>query len=88
MDESRRAEDEMDKMPTLARVIVRVMFREGPVVVAFLVMLAVILGLIPSPYLGKPLDALLQSHKEQLLVMEDIRDTLKKWHPDDQGRKR
>ena len=88
MDESRRAEDEMDKMPTLARVIVRVMFREGPVVVAFLVMLAVILGLIPSPYLGKPLDALLQSHKEQLLVLEDIRDDLKKWLHDDQGRKR
>jgi len=77
----------MDKLPTFARVVVRVLFREGPVVIAFLVMLAVILGLIPSPYLGKPLDALLQSHQEQLAVLEQIRDDLKKWHSDDERRK-
>lgn len=88
MEESRRAEDEMDKMPTMARVIIRVMFREGPVVVAFLVMLAVILGIIPSPYLGQPLETIIQSHKEQLAVLEDIRDDLKAWHQEEGNKRR
>ena len=88
MAETRRAEDEMDKLPTIARVIVRVMFREGPVVLAFLVMLCVILGLIPSPYLGKPLEAIIESNKAQLVVLEDIRDDLKKWHQTDNQRRR
>ena len=88
MAEPRRAEDEMEKLPTLARVMVRVLFREGPVVIAFLVMLAVILGLIPSPYLGKPLEALLVVHQEQSVILEQIRDDLKKWHSDEQRRTR
>ena len=83
MAEPRRAEDEMEKLPTIARVVVRVLFREGPVVLAFLVMLAVILGLIPSPYLGKPLETLVEAHKEQLIVLEQIRDDLKQWHKDE-----
>lgn len=80
MAETRRAEDGMNELPIMARVIVRVLFREGVVVLAFIVMLAVILGLIPSPYLGKPLDTLIKSHEQQLIVLEDIRDELKKWH--------
>ena len=78
----------MDKLPTMARVIVRVMFREGPVVLAFLVMLAVILGIVPSPYLGKPLDAIIKAHEAQLIVLEDIRDDLKQWHETDNRRRR
>ena len=88
MADIRRAEDDMDSLPMLARVIVRVLFREGVVVVAFLAMLGVILGFIPSPYLGKPLETLIQSHKEQLAVLEDIRDDLKAWHVADERRKR
>ena len=83
-----RAEDDMNKMPTIARVVIRVMFREGPVVIAFLVMLAVILGIIPSPYLGKPLEAIIEAHKAQLVVLEDIRDDLKAWHQTDEKRRR
>lgn len=87
MADARRAEDDMDKIPTMARVMVRVMFREGPVVVAFLVMLAVILGLVPSPYLGKPLETLVKAHEEQLVVLEQIRDDLKQWHQTDNKRR-
>ena len=82
-----RAEDDMGKLPAIARVVIRVMFREGPVVLAFLVMLCVILGLIPSPYLGKPLEAIIDAHKAQLVVLEDIRDDLKKWHQTDEKRR-
>ena len=88
MTDGKRAEDEMDKLPTLARVIVRVMFREGPVVLAFLVMLAVILGIIPSPYLGKPLEAIIRAHEAQLIVLEDIRDEMKQWHQSENRRRR
>ena len=82
-----RAEDDVSKLPVIARVVIRVMFREGPVVLAFLVMLCVILGLIPSPYLGKPLEAIIDAHKAQLIVLEDIRDDLKKWHQTDEKRR-
>ena len=88
MADGKRAEDDMDKLPTLARVVVRVMFREGPVVLAFLVMLAVILGIIPSPYLGKPLEAIIAAHNKQLIVLEDIRDDLKQWHQTENRRRR
>jgi len=88
MVDTRRAEDDMDKLPTIARVVIRVMFREGPVVLAFLVMLAVILGIIPSPYLGKPLDAIIEAHNQQLGVLEEIRDDLKQWHQTDNRRRR
>ena len=83
-----RAEDDMGKLPTIARVVIRVMFREGPVVFAFLVMLGVMLGIIPSPYLGKPLETLVDAHKEQLIVLEQIRDDLKQWHQTDNQRRR
>ena len=83
-----RAEDDVSKLPVIARVVIRVMFREGPVVFAFLVMLGVMLGIIPSPYLGKPLETLVDAHKEQLIVLEDIRDDLKKWHQSDNQRRR
>ena len=88
MADNRRVEDGIDNLPMIARVIVRVLFREGVVVFAFLAMLGVILGLVPSPYLGKPLETIIQSHKEQLIVLEEIRDDLKAWHVADERRKR
>ena len=78
----------MDKLPPWMRVVIRVMFREGPVVLAFLVMLCVILGIIPSPYLGTPLDAIIKAHEAQLIVLQDIRDDLKQWHKTDNQRRR
>ena len=88
MADIRRAEDDMAKLPPWMRVLIRVLFREGPVVFAFIVMLGVMLGIIPSPYLGKPLELLVQAHKEQLIVLEDIRDDLKQWHQTDNQRRR
>ena len=87
-DEPKRAEDSGENLPVFARVLIRVLFREGPVVLAFLAMLAVQLGFIPSPYLGKPLDALVETHKEQLIVLEQIRDDLSKWHHDEERKRR
>ena len=83
-----RAGDDVSNLPVIARVVIRVMFREGPVVFAFLVMLGVMLGIIPSPYLGKPLETLVDAHKEQLIVLEQIRDDLKQWHQTDNQRRR
>lgn len=88
MVEFRRGENGMEHLPIVARIIIRVLFREGVVVFAFLVMLGVILGIIPSPYLGKPLELLVESHKDQLTVLQDIRDDLKQWRIDDERRKR
>lgn len=86
-DESMRAEDSGEKLPVIVRVFIRILFREGPVVIAFLAMLGVILGFIPSPYLGKPLDELVRAHEAQLTVLQDIRDDLKQWHQNDERRK-
>ena len=82
-----RAIDNERQLPITVRVFLRVLFREGPVVLAFMVMLGVILGMITSPYLGTPLDCLLLNHKEQLVVLQEIRDDLKKWHTDDERRR-
>ena len=78
---------DIDTLPVWGRVLLRVLFREGPITVAMLVMLGVILGLIPSPYLGKPLQDIIQVHKEQTVVLEDIRDELKAWKNDSPTRR-
>lgn len=84
-NESTRAVDSAEKLPLIVRVILRILFREGPVVLAFLAMLAVILGFVPSPYLGKPFEALVRAHDAQLVVLQEIRDDLKKWRDIEQG---
>lgn len=72
-------ESDMAALPPWGRVFFRILFREGPITLAMLVMLGVILGLIPSPYLGVPLAELRVSHERQLLVLEEIRDDLRLW---------
>ena len=86
IEAGRRAIEDDTKLPTWARVILRVMFREGPITLAMLVMLGVILGMIPSPYLGKPLEQLRtaqlelkDAHDRQTVVLEQIRDDFRKW---------
>ena len=86
LEAGRRAIEDDVKLPIWARVILRVMFREGPITLAMLVMLGVILGIIPSPYLGKPLQQLRDSqielkeaHDKQTVVLEQIRDDFRKW---------
>ena len=69
----------VEQLPTWARIFLRVLFREGPITLAMLVMLGVILGIIPSPYLGKPLEDLAYVHKEQTIVLQQIRDEIKAW---------
>ena len=86
LEAGRRAIEDDTKLPTWARVILRVMFREGPITLAMIVMLGVVLGMIPSPYLGEPLkqlrDAQLElktAHDRQTIVLEQIRDDFRKW---------
>jgi len=64
---------ENNNLPLLARVFLRVFFREGPIVVAFLVMLSMLLGILPSPYVGTPLESLRHSHHEQLETLKDFK---------------
>lgn len=89
----RGVDTEASELPLWARIFLRVLFREGPITIAMLVMLGVILGLIESPYLGKPLEELRIAHERQIvilermekthernvLVLEDIRDDFRRW---------
>jgi hypothetical protein len=68
------------QLPTWARVLLRVLFREGPVVILTFLMAAVIMGLIPSPYLGDKLDSLQQSHQEQIRISRDQLEEFKAFH--------
>ena len=85
-DSERRAFEDDTKLPTWARITIRIMFREGPITIAMLVMLGVILGMVPSPYLGEPLRQLSvaqielkNAHEKQTMVLEQIRDDFRKW---------
>lgn len=84
--EKRAIDMDSNEFPLWVRVFLRVLFREGPITLAMLVMLAVILGLIPSPYLGEPLKQLYitqvelkDAHEKQIIVLEQIRDDFRKW---------
>lgn len=75
-------------LPPWGRVLVRILFREGPMVILCFVMAGVILGIIPSPYLGDKLDAIKQAHDIHTKIMTENRDEQKATHEEVRGLRR
>lgn len=73
-EEQRAAEADL---PPWGRVLIRIMFREGPMVILAFAMAAVVLGIIPSPYLGDKLEALRNAHEKQNQLSQDMLDEMK-----------
>ena len=67
-------------LPAWARVLLRVLFREGPMVILAFVMAAVIMGLIPSPYLGDKLDAIQRAHLDMIQIQHEQLQEFKAFH--------
>lgn len=67
-------------LPIIVRVFLRVLFREGPMVILTFIMASVIMGLIPSPYLGDKLDGLQRAHDKQIELQQAQLEEFKSFH--------